>query len=509
MLPFLVMVGLFDAGYLAIEHYRNIIPPCSINSIFTDCGQVLRSPYSTIIGIPLALLGFIHYSFLLLFIVRALYRKSNPIYRYLALLQSTFGLIFSIYLVYLQLVVIHAICLYCMISAITSLLIFWGVQIEFVRERKRGAIFAIGYLYQNIVKRILFLGDAQNIHESMTQIGQAGGTVGPAQEVIKYFIYAGTPILKQEIFGISFNHPVGLAAGFDYEARLTQVLAAWGFGFQTIGTITNEAYAGNAYPILGRLPKSRSLLVNKGFKNLGADVTIDNLEDLTFPIPVGVSIGRTNSPKLSTHKASIQDILATFEKFEKSNVQHSYYELNISCPNLFGDINFYSKNNLSELLTEVDKLNIKRPILMKMPIERTDAEVVQMLDVISKHTPKGVIFGNLQKNRDQREFDKTEIANAGVGSFSGKPTSARSNELIRLAYRHFQKRFVIVGCGGIFNGYDAYEKIVAGATLLQLITGMIYQGPQLAAEVNLELENQLRIHGFTHISQAIGSKNDK
>jgi dihydroorotate dehydrogenase len=130
---------------------------------------------------------------------------------------------------------------------------------------------------------------------------------------------------------------MGLAAGFDYEARLTQSLFPWGFGFQTVGTITNNPYEGNPRPMLGRLPKSKSLMVNKGFKNLGAETTAKKLKGLTFKIPVGISIGRTNSPKLTTQEESIKDILIAFRKFEKEKIKNAYYELNISCPNLYGD----------------------------------------------------------------------------------------------------------------------------------------------------------------------------
>ncbi len=128
-----------------------------------------------------------------------------------------------------------------------------------------------------------------------------------------------------------------------------------------------------------------------------------------------------------------------------------------------------------------------------------------MLAVIEQHSPKGVIFGNLQKDRKDPSFDAAEIEKAGKGNFSGKPTYARSNGLIRLAYKKYKERFVIVGCGGIFSAEDAYTKIKLGATLLQLITGMIYEGPQLIAQINMGLEELLKRDGYTHISQAIGT----
>lgn len=501
----LIFIGVYDAGYLTIEHYRNVIPPCSINDIFADCGRVLQSEYAVLFGIPLSLLGLVHYVLLFgisVFVIR--FRK--PLTTYWLLLQTTAGLLFSLYLVYLQLFVIRAICPYCMLSALVSTLIFILVQYYFYRERKSLLVTLFGLMYKNVVKPILFLMDPEFVHVTMTKFGEALGKVPLVQVVPRYMTTYDQPILAQTIHGILFNHPVGLAAGFDYEAQLTQSLSVWGFGWQSVGTITNTAYEGNPRPMLGRLPKSRALLVNKGFKNLGADATIKKLTGLHFQIPVGISIGRTNSLALETQKESVEDIITTFTKFEKSPLRHVYYELNISCPNLKGDVEFYSPAHLEELLVEVDKLSIKRPIFIKMPIEKSDIEVESMLEIIAKHSPKGVIFGNLQKDRKDPSFDSAEIANAGKGNFGGKPTFARSNELITLAYRGYKGRLTIVGCGGIFSAEDAYMKIKLGASLVQLVTGMIYEGPQLIAQINMGLEELLKRDEYTHITQAIGTR---
>jgi dihydroorotate dehydrogenase subfamily 2 len=310
--------------------------------------------------------------------------------------------------------------------------------------------------------------------------------------------------LSQTVHGITFESPIGLAAGFDYEARLTQILPALGFGFETVGTITYSAYEGNAPPMLGRLPKSRSLMVNKGFKNLGAQATLRRLSQLTFSIPVGISIGRTNSLSLKTQTESVEDIINTFTVFETSPLKHSYYELNISCPNLYGDISFYPPKNLEQLLKHVDELKIKRPLFIKMPIEKTNKEIMSMLDVIVKYHIAGVIFGNLQKNRQDPSLNPDEVAKFDKGAFSGKPTFNRSNELISLAYQYFGEKLTIIGCGGVFSTEDAYKKIKLGASLVQLITGMIYRGPTLISQINDELSYLLESDGFKTLSSARG-----
>lgn len=368
-------------------------------------------------------------------------------------------------------------------------------------------ILIIAVSYKNIIKPILFKIDPEKVHTVTTNLGEKIGRQPNLTKGFDLVFYQNTPTLNQNLFHINFNNPIGLAAGFDYEAKLTQILPSLGFGFQTVGTITYSAYEGNSRPMLGRLPKSKSLLVNKGFKNLGAVETIKKLENLNFKIPVGISIGRTNSLELKTQNDSVEDIIKSFTLLENSSVNHSYYELNISCPNLKGNIDFYDPSNLKELLSEIDSLKVSRPIFIKMPINETDQDVIKMMDVISKSSAKALIFGNLQKDRQNESFDMNEIEKAGKGHFSGKPTYVRSNELIKLSYKHFNQRFKIIGCGGIFSPEDAYQKITLGASLVQMITGIIFDGPQIVSKINNGLNKFLDKDGFTNISKAVGSKN--
>lgn len=343
----------------------------------------------------------------------------------------------------------------------------------------------IGIFYRQILKRILFLFDPEFVHEFVVRFGELLGKFSVGRRAIKRIFYVKPAHnLSQTIAGIEFKNPIGLAAGFDYEARLTQILPSVGFGFMTIGTITNLPYGGNPRPRLTRLPRSGSLLVNKGFKNPGAVSIAAKLQNLHFEIPVGISIGRTNSPDLDQEQ-SVQDILQAFSIFENSGVRHAYYELNISCPNLYGDVTFYTPHNLKHLLSALEKQNIKKPIFIKMPTSQTDETVLKMLDVIMEHKIAGVIFGNLQKDRGHPALNQGEIKHVGQGSFSGLPAKDRSNELIKLAHEHYGKKLVIIGCGGIFTPEDAREKIRLGASLVQLITGMIFQGPQLIEEIKV------------------------
>lgn len=506
LLTGLAVVGLLDSAYLTHKHYKSGLAPCT-QGFFSSCNDVLTSSYSQIFGIPLALLGAIHYglfTIVILIFINKKHRYSGSV----IVLLSYVGLIVSAYLVYLQAAVLNAYCIFCMVSALTSLLIFVLVWKKFYKQRKFLYAGTTSICYKYFLKPILFRLNPEKVHENFVSLGQAVGTVEPARASLGCLLKYENKILEQEIEGLVFPNPIGLAAGFDYDAKLSQVLDSVGFGFHTAGTVTNMEYEGNPRPRLGRLPKSRSLMVNKGFKSEGADAIIDRIFGKFFKIPFGVSIGRTNTRSLRTQKQSVDDIVEAFTKFESLSLNHDYYELNISCPNLFGDITFYPPDNLEELLVAVQELKLSRPVFIKMPIEISDEEVLQMLEIIDKYRIQGVIFGNLQKDREHRTLDQQEVAQFKKGNFSGKPTFKRSNELISLAYKNFKNRFVIIGCGGVFSAEGAYEKIKRGANLVQLITGMIFEGPQLISQINQGLVDHLKKDGYENISQAVGKADD-
>jgi dihydroorotate dehydrogenase len=288
-------------------------------------------------------------------------------------------------------------------------------------------------------------------------------------------------------------------------------------GFSTVGTITNLPYGGNPKPRLSRLVKSKSLLVNKGFKNMGISATLKYLRATMnrsngtkinggkFLLPIGMSIGKTNTLDITTQEQAIDDICSAFKEVEHAGLPFSYYELNISCPNLQGNVEFYRPEHLEQLLKSVFAVRLSKPVFIKMPIVKTNEETLAMLEVIAKSPAAGIVIGNLQD--DPR------------GKLSGMPTQKRSDELIRLAYekyggksiastgRNNSRRLVIIGCGGVFSAEDAYRKIRLGASLVQMITGMIFEGPQAISEINRGISRFLARDGFAYVSQAIGADN--
>jgi dihydroorotate dehydrogenase subfamily 2 len=366
----------------------------------------------------------------------------------------------------------------------------------------------ISFLYRWVVRPILFRFDSEKVHARLTIVGEFIGNHNALTHITQKALRVDDDSLHQNLHGIGFNNPIGLAAGFDYEARLMHVLPSIGFGFGSVGTITNKSYEGNPYPRLGRLIKSKSLLVNKGFKNEGIDAVVKKLSGKQFTIPIGISIGKTNAreqAKQMTQDEAVRDVVSAFTKAKAGNLAVAYYELNISCPNLYGAVEFYSPGHLKDLLSAVTALDLTKPLFIKMPIEKTDREALAMLDVIVQFPVAGVIFGNLQKNRADPAIRPEEAARYPVGNFSGKPTQRRSDELIRLAYKAYGAKLTIIGCGGVFCAEDAYRKIRLGASLVQLITGLIYQGPQLPAEINAGLVRLLKKDGLKSISDAQGA----
>lgn len=339
--------------------------------------------------------------------------------------------------------------------------------------------------YQSILKPLLFLRDAEAVHNTFTTIGSLLGKSPITRQLISFMFAHHDPRNRRIIDGILFSNPIGLSAGFDYNADLTQIMPSVGFGFATVGTVTFKPYVGNPTPRLGRFPKSQALLVNKGFKNIGAHAVIAKLEGLRFAIPVGISIGSTNTtfPSIA---AQVNDVCKTFQLFEKSNVKHAYYELNISCPNTHGGQPFTELKNLAQLLDAVDKLHVKKPIFVKMPIDLGEPYTLKMLKVIDKSSMHGVIFGNLTKDKTNPAVhpDDRAVWQTRKGNLSGKPTWDRSNALIRLTRKNFGYRFTIIGTGGVFSGQDAMDKLNHGADLVQLITGMVFQGPQLIGDIS-------------------------
>lgn len=367
---------------------------------------------------------------------------------------------------------------------------------------KRNRQKLVSSLYRTVIKPVFFTLDAEAAHNFFTSFGEFLGK-NASKKLVSGLLKVESPHLEQKYWEINFPNPIGLAAGFDYNGRLSAILPYVGFGFNTVGTVTAKPYIGNAKPRLTRLIKSRAILVNKGFKSDGAAVVAARLDKKRLEKgTIGLSVGSSNVPEVNTVERAIDDYLETFGIF-RNKPYIKYFELNISCPNTSLTEAFLEPKNLEKLLKEIAKLKIKQPILIKMPGDVTPERVDKLVEIGLKYGHNGYVFSNLLKNRQKSSLNSADLIKIrhNQGNISGRPTFEPSNKLIKHVRKAFGDKVIIIGCGGVFNAQDAYAKLRAGANLVQLITGMIYEGPQLIGEINRGLLEIITSKGFKSISE--------
>ena len=366
-------------------------------------------------------------------------------------------------------------------------------QVIFVRN------YILRFLYKAILQKIFFLQDPEIIHDRMLNVGRFLGKFSLTRWLVSLLFSYQDKTLSQEILGIKFANPIGLGAGFDKDAVLTDTLPGVGFGFIEVGSITGEACAGNLKPRLWRLKKSKALVVNYGLKNEGSEAIAKSLKGKTFKIPLGTNIAKTNSPNTVKVENGIADYAKAFKEFVQIG---DYFTVNISCPNAYGGQPFTDANRLDKLLRRLDEISTKKPIFLKLSPDLSQSEIDRILAISNKHQVAGFICSNLTKNRNNRKIkDSVEGTEGGI---SGKVVENLANNLISYIYRKTKGKFVIIGLGGVFCAEDAYKKIKLGASLVELITGMIFEGPQVISEINQGLAKLLKKDGFSNISQARG-----
>ena len=350
----------------------------------------------------------------------------------------------------------------------------------------------IRWKYVHLLKPVFFKMDPEFVHDNFTFIGRLLGSNPITRGISRFCFGYSNPMLKQHILGISFKNPIGLSAGFDKDALLTSIIPCTGFGYEEIGSVTGEPCEGNPKPRLWRHPDKKALRVYYGLKNDGAVRIAKRLHGKHFAFPIGISIAKTNCEETCTTEGGIADYVKAFKEFLHIG---DYFTINISCPNAFGGQPFTDPQKLEALLGALDLIPNKKPVFLKLSPDLTNPEVDNILEVAKKHRVDGFICTNLTKKH-----------HLGVGGISGKAVEELSNEQLKYVYQKTQGKFVLIGCGGIFTAEDAYKKIKAGASLLQLITGMIYEGPQSISEINRGLVDLLKKDGYKNIGEAVGAK---
>jgi dihydroorotate dehydrogenase len=355
-------------------------------------------------------------------------------------------------------------------------------------------------MYRHALKPVLFQFDPEDVHDAFIDVGELCGRYGVIRAVLAGVYGYRHKSLGQTLHGVTFANPVGLGAGFDKNARLTAIVPSVGFGFEEVGSITGRQCVGNPKPRLWRLKKSQSILVHYGLVNDGAPRISKHMRNQTYTIPLGTSIAKTNSCQTAVPREGVRDYVQAFRRFTDIG---DYYTLNISCPNAHGGQPFHDPELLEMLLSKIDPIATEKPIFIKISPDLSLDQVTEVVHVAQKHRIHGFVVSNLTKNRkNERIIDDIPVA---VGGMSGKVVEPLTHKRIAHIYRLTNGKMTIIGCGGVFSAQDAYTMITAGASLVQVVTGLIFRGPSVVSEINAGLVHLLRRDGYTNIAEAVGS----
>lgn len=361
-------------------------------------------------------------------------------------------------------------------------------------------------LYRNFAKPVLFQMDPEQAHHLIVDgLGSAAKVPGFPSLLRSMYGVTSRPETAVELCGLKFPNPIGLAAGLDKNAKAVGGFASLGFGFMEVGTVTPRPQTGNDKPRLFRLPPDEALINRMGFNNVGAEAMAQHLTQAgPQRIPVAVNIGKNKDTPNEKATDDYRTCIKTLYPFG------DFFVVNISSPNTPGLRNLQHGADLRELVAAVkDEMRSQssatglplKPVFVKIAPDVTDNELGFMVETLAESGVSGVIATNTTLSRDGLYHPNSKEA----GGLSGKPLTAKSTDVIRQVYRLTGGKLPIIGSGGIFTAQDAYEKIRAGASLVEVYTALIYKGPGLLRELNYGLLQLLQRDGYTHISQAVGA----
>ena len=344
-------------------------------------------------------------------------------------------------------------------------------------------------MYKILIRPLLFLFDPEKVHHFTFKLIKWSAKVPFIQYPINKFYGVNDKRLQQNLFGLNFINPVGLAAGFDKNAELYNELKDFGFGFIEIGTVTPKAQEGNPKPRLFRLKKDKALINRMGFNNKGVDAVVKNLKKRTSKtIIIGGNIGKNTNSLAENY---IDDYKTNFIKLFP---YVDYFVVNVSCPNVGSMAKLQDKDFQIELLNELQLLNQEnnqpKPIVLKIAPDLNNHQLDEVIEIVEQTKIDGVIASNTSVNRQGLKTPQSELEKIGNGGLSGAPVKDRSTKVIKYLSEKSNKAFPIIGVGGIASPNDAIEKLKAGASLIQVFTGFIYEGPSLIKNINKEIIKQ-------------------
>ncbi|MFW6384478.1 MAG: quinone-dependent dihydroorotate dehydrogenase [Halodesulfurarchaeum sp.] len=346
-----------------------------------------------------------------------------------------------------------------------------------------------------VLRRLLFSMPPETVHDLVVGALRAGQRE-PVLSVLERTLQVRDPRLETTVFDTTFPNPVGVAAGFDKNARIPDVLGAMGFGHVEIGAVTAEPQPGNPQPRLFRLPEDKAIINRMGFNNAGADAIAENLAAAAGRVPVGANIGKNKSTPLEAAPAEYRTT------YEKLSANADFFVVNVSSPNTPGLRELQDREPLEAILGELVDAGAE-PLLLKLSPDLSRDGIAEALDLAEEVGLEGIVAINTTTDRPA---SLTSGTLGEEGGLSGAPIADQATETVRFVAEGTD--LPVLGVGGVFTAEDAYEKIRAGAAMVQLYTGFIYQGPTVARDINRGLLDLLERDGFDSIEDAVGADLD-
>ncbi|MCS6821336.1 MAG: quinone-dependent dihydroorotate dehydrogenase [Microscillaceae bacterium] len=345
-------------------------------------------------------------------------------------------------------------------------------------------------MYRQLIRPLLFQFDAEKVHYFVMFCLKMWLKLPFAKNVTRNLHQVKHPNLVRKVMGLTFENPVGLAAGFDKNAQWIDELACLGFSFIEVGTLTPKPQEGNPKPRLFRLPKDEAIINRMGFNNLGIEQAIQNLRKRKAKIIIGGNIGKN---KNTSNEEAIQDYLYCFERLFN---WVDYFVVNVSSPNTPHLRALQEREPLQQLLQALQNKNQTfpnpKPILLKIAPDLTFEQIDEILEIVAQKKLTGVVATNTTTSRENLITSAQRIREIGAGGLSGKPLNQKSTEIIAYIRKKANKDLVIIGVGGIDSAQTAWQKIEAGADLVQIYTGLIYQGSLLPKKINQFLAKKMK-----------------
>ncbi|NGP87866.1 quinone-dependent dihydroorotate dehydrogenase [Aliifodinibius halophilus] len=356
-------------------------------------------------------------------------------------------------------------------------------------------------MYNSLVKPLLFQLDAEQAHTAIHKFAQTASRSSMLKALASVIYGYQSPMLNQQLWGLDFGNPMGLAAGFDKNGEIPEIMDAVGFGFVEIGSITGNPSTGNPKPRVFRLPKDHALINRMGLNNDGAKTIIKRLKNKQLSIPLGVNVAKTHDPNIMGDLA-IRDYVHSFNEAKKVA---DYITVNISCPNTSEGKTFEDTAALDELLSALEIREDARlvPTLIKFSSDLTKQELLSLLEVCENHRVHGYVACNTSSGRDRLTTDAKILKKIGRGGLSGSPIAPKSIQVVEWISEATNGQKPIIGVGGIDSFDIALKMILAGADLLQVYTGLIYEGPGLIKSINRQLVQQMKELNISSIHQLV------